>query len=171
MNKLRKIITAPQNVNFVVMMILSVFLIGYAINNFSRINVNEWQNFYSHFNLIDIILIDTFRYMIHRPSDNFILVFDVFMSFVVGITIFLFTLISRIVFSEKTVQRLQTYRLLLIGGYVISGILGLPYAFIMAIHYDNGKIISFVVEVLIVFMIFNVYKTSKKIKEKENEQI
>ena len=171
MNKLRKIITAPQNINFVVMMILSLFLIGYAISSFSRINVNEWQEFYSHFNLLEIILIDTFRYLIHRPSDNFILVFDVFMSFVVGITIFLFTLVSRIIFSEKTVQRLKSYRLLLIAGYVISGILGLPYALVMAIHYDNIKIISFVVEVLIVFMIFNVYKTSKKIKEKENEQI
>ena len=58
MNKLRKIITAPQNINFVVMIILSLFLIGYAISSFSRINVNEWQEFYSNFNLLEIILIE-----------------------------------------------------------------------------------------------------------------
>ena len=75
MNKLKTIITAPQNINFIIMTAISAFLIGYAISNFSRINVNEWQEFYSHFNLLEIILIDTFRYLIHRPSDNFILVF------------------------------------------------------------------------------------------------
>ena len=34
---------------------------------------------------------------------------------------------------------------------------------------DNLIIISFVVEVLIVFMIFNTVKTNQKIKEKQNE--
>lgn len=177
MNKLKTIITAPQNINFIIMTAISAFLIGYAALNYSEVSDYTLTIFYnSEFNLIRFLFIDPILYLLGRTSTNYIMIFGVFMPFLLGMVNAVFALISRIVFSDKTLQRLQAYKLLLMGGYMIFIILGLPYALAMLIHY--GSIILIISGMIVVYMVISIktinskisiFKINNDIKEEENE--